>query len=200
MACRNVWVLAPDQPRHPFDDGHVGAESSIHLRELETDVAPTDDHQMFRQTVERQHRRIGEVWHLADARKIRHDGAAADVEKNTRRRQQLIADTNGVRRLEAGVPHEHTAAGHAVEPFLYPAARVAGDRIGPRLHARHVDTDRAVRNDAVVGAATGEMRGICAGDERLGRHATGVDAGAAEQLSLDDGDGHAGLRQPASQR
>ena len=44
------------------------------------------------------------------------------------------------------------------------------------------------------------MGGIGAGDQRLGRHAAGVDAGAAEQVPLDDGHGHAGLGQSRGQR
>ena len=48
--------------------------------------------------------------------------------------------------------------------------------------ARHVDADRAVERHAVIGGAAREVRGIGAGDQRLGRHAAGVDAGAAEQL------------------
>ena len=57
-----------------------------------------------------------------------------------------------------------------------------------------------LEDDAVVGGAPGEVRGVGAGDERLGRHAAGVDAGAAEQLALDEGDFHAGAGQPAGER
>ena len=44
------------------------------------------------------------------------------------------------------------------------------------------------------------MRGIGAGDQRLGRRAAGVDAGAAEQVALDQRDLHAGAGQPAGER
>ena len=60
--------------------------------------------------------------------------------------------------------------------------------------------DVAVQHDAVVGGAPREMRRVRAGDQRLGRHAAGVHAGAAEQLALDERDRHAGAGQPAGER
>ena len=50
-----------DQARALLDDGDLGAEAAVHLRELEPDVAAADDHQVARQRVEREHRRVGEV-------------------------------------------------------------------------------------------------------------------------------------------
>src|SRR3546814_10711253 len=44
------------------------------------------------------------------------------------------------------------------------------------------------------------MRGPRAGDQGLGRHAAGVDAGAAEPLAFDQRDRAARLRQPPGQR
>ena len=54
--------------------------------------------------------------------------------------------------------------------------------------------------DAELGAAPRDVRGVGARDQRLGRHAAGVDAGAAEQLALDQRDRHAGGGQPAGER
>jgi hypothetical protein len=42
--------------------------------------------------------------------------------------------------------------------------------------------------------------GIGAGDKRLGRHATGIDAGSAELLPLDEGDFHARLGESGRER
>ena len=90
---------------------------------------------------------------------------------------------------------------HAAQPVLDAVrARCAETVICARLDARHVDADRAVEHDAVVGAAPRQMGGIGAGDQRLGRHAAGVDAGAAEQLALDQRDLHAGAGQPPGER
>ena len=110
----------------------------------------------------------------------------------------LVADADRVGRLEARVAVEHRAAVHAAQPALD-----AGARRSPRPRrrapspSRHVDRGRRRRRDAVVGAAPREMRGVGAGDQRLGRHAAGVDAGAAEQLPLDEGHLHAGARSAA---
>src|SRR5205085_6163266 len=57
-----------------------------------------------------------------------------------------------------------------------------------------------IEHDAVLGAAPGEGRGIGAGDGRLGGHAAGVDAGAAEQMALDQGHRHPGGGEPAGER
>ena len=63
-----------------------------------------------------------------------------------------------------------------------------------------MSTRTAVEHDAVFGGAAGEVRGVGAGDQRLGRHAAGVDAGAAEQLALDERDLHPGAGQAAGER
>ena len=46
---RDVLVLARDQARPLLDDGHLGAEAAVHLREFEPDIAAADDDQMPRQ-------------------------------------------------------------------------------------------------------------------------------------------------------
>ena len=60
--------------------------------------------------------------------------------------------------------------------------------------------DRPPSDDAEIGGAARQVGGIGAGDQRLGRDAAGVDAGAAEELALDERDGHARGGQPAGQR
>ena len=46
IACRDVLVLAPDQPIGHLDDRHFAAETPEHLTELEADIAAADDDQM----------------------------------------------------------------------------------------------------------------------------------------------------------
>ena len=96
-------------------------------------------------------------------------------------------------------PLDHRAAGHRAQPALDPVARFADDGVGAGAHARHVDADRP-GDHAEVGAAAREVRGVGAGDHGLGRRAAGVHAGAAEQVSLDQRDGHARAGQPSGQR
>ena len=40
---RDILVLAGGEPRPLLDDRHVSAEPAVHLRELECDVAASDD-------------------------------------------------------------------------------------------------------------------------------------------------------------
>src|SRR5262249_58932077 len=48
---RNVLILASDQPRSHFHDSDAAAEATVHLRELEPDVAAADHDQMIGQEI-----------------------------------------------------------------------------------------------------------------------------------------------------
>ena len=183
---RDVLVFAPDQPRRLLDDRDLGTKSAVHLRELEADVAATDDDQMARQPIERDHARVGEERHVLDARHVRHECPPADVEEDPRRAEQLIADADGRRALEARVPPQQRAAFHAEEPLLVTGAGVGGHRPGALGDPLHVDGNAALQDDAEVGRAARDVRGVRARHQCLGRHAAGVDAGAADQFPLDD--------------
>ena len=54
--------------------------------------------------------------------------------------------------------------------------------------------------DPVFGAAPRQVSGVRAGHQRLGRDASGVDAGAADQFALDHRDALPGCRQSTRQR
>jgi len=69
-----------------------------------------------------------------------------------------------------------------------------------RLDLLHIDGDRAGDRHAEVGGAAGEVRGIGARHQRLGRRAAGVDARAAEAMALDDSNALTCSRQPVRQR
>ena len=197
---RNPLVLAGDQARPLLDDRDLGPEAPVHLRELEPDVAAADDDEMLGHPVEAQDRAVGQVIDLTDARHVGHGGAPADVDEDAGRRQQRLPDPDRVRALETGVPLHDRAAGHAAQPLLDARTRIGGDGVGPRLDARHVDLDGAVEHDAVLAAAAREMGRIGARDHRLRRRAAGVDAGAAEEIPLDDGDRHFGPGEPIGER
>ena len=104
-----------------------------------------------------------------------------------------------VGRLEAGVAAITVQPGIARSQRSTPSRDSRDHGVGARPHARHVDADRP-GDDAEVGGAAREVRGVGAGDQRLGRHAAGVHAGAAEQLPLDERDRHARGGQPPGQR
>ena len=89
---------------------------------------------------------------------------------------------------------------HAAQPVLDAAARARHHGVGARLDARHVHGDGALDDDAVVARAARQVRGVGAGDQRLGGHAPGVDARPAEQRPLDQRHLHAGAREPPGER
>jgi hypothetical protein len=115
---RDLFVLARDEARGLLDDRHLRAEASVHLRELKPDVAAADDDQVHGQLVEFEHRAVGEEWDFADAGHVGHKGAPADVDEDVRRGQQLIADANPIRPLEACVPFDDGAADHVAQALL----------------------------------------------------------------------------------
>ena len=145
--------------------------------------------------LQREHRCVREEGNFADARDRRPGGAPADVDEDARRGQHLVADTHAITCLEARVALDHGAAGHAAQALLDAGAGIARHRIGARLDAAHVHAHGTVEDHAVVRPASREVGGVSAGDERLRRHATGVDAGAAEEMPLDERHCHAGRGQ-----
>ena len=69
----------------------------------------------------------------------------------------------------------------AAQPARQTVDGIAHDRILAPLHLRHVDADRAVDGHPVVAAAARDMGSPRARDQRFGRDAAVVDAGAAER-------------------
>ena len=163
-----------------LDDRHLGAEPPVHLREFKTDIAAADDDQMLGEPVESEHRGVGQIRRLVDAGEGGHGGASANIDEDSRRGQSFLADGHRIRRHKTRVTADDRATLHAAEPIFDPGASFRGNGIRPRLHACHVDAGWRIQHDPVIGGAPGEVGGIGAGDERLGRHAAGVDAGTAK--------------------
>lgn len=57
----DIGVFSRDEARRALDHRHLCAEAPVHLRELEADVAPTEDDQVRGHEVERHHGGAGEV-------------------------------------------------------------------------------------------------------------------------------------------
>ena len=171
IAVGDVLVLAADQARALLDHRHLGAEAAEHLRELEPDVAAADDDQVAGQRVEREHRAVGEVGDVV--RRPGRSGTAARPPTLMKMRVggERSSPTLTVRGpVEAGVAAEHGAALHAAAASSRARARASPTIASlARLDRGHVDADRPPMRDAVVGGAAGEMRGVGAGDQRLGR-------------------------------
>ena len=148
--------------------------------------------------VEVQDADVGEVVDVGQAGDVGHHGAATDVEEDPVGLEHLVVDPDGVRSLEPGVPADQRAALHAVEPGLDAVPIVEHDGVLARLDLCDVDRDLAGA-DTVLGAASGHVCGVRAGDQRLGRNAAVVDARAADELALDHCDGLPCGGQPAGE-
>src|SRR4030095_5660604 len=95
---------------------------------------------------------------------------------------------------------EHCAVVHLFQPGLNPAARLLHDGVPARFHPCHVDTHFAANVHSKLRPAPREVRGVGAGDHRFCRCAAGVDARAAEQFPLYDGDLPAALSEPSREK
>ncbi len=195
---RDILVFARNQPRAALDDRHLRAEAAIHLGEFQPDITAAQHDQMVGQAVQRHHVAVGEVGSFCQPRQIGDGGAPADIEEDPGRGDRLIADLEDFGCLEAGMAGHHRAALHAAQPFFDSAARLHRHLAGAGGDFLHIDGNIA-RRDAEIGAAAGQMGGIGAGHQRLGRHAAGIDAGAAEIFAFDQAHGFTGAGQAAGQ-
>ncbi len=195
----DLLVFATDQPRPHLDDGHLGAEPAKHLSELEADVAAADDQEMPWHRVQIHHRAVRKERDSIQSLQGRDGGAPADVDEDPIGAQHLVRHRDLRGAAEPGVSRKDVAARQTAKPLLHAAARPLGDRVFPLLDAPHVDAHAAADEDAVVAGAPCQVSGIGARHHRLRRDAARVDARAAESMALDDGDRHAGLRQPLRQ-
>jgi hypothetical protein len=152
-----------------------------------------------RDCIELEDRRVGEIVDGVDTRHVGHARAAPDIDEDARRLQEALADPDEIRTLEARVPFDQGKTVHAAQPFLDAGARVVRDRVGPGFHPRHVDPDRTLDRDPIVGAPPGKVGGVRAGDQCLGWDAAGVDAGSTDQIPLDDCNLHPGCGQAPGQ-
>ena len=94
---------------------------------------------------------------------------------------------------------EDCAVVHFFQPGFKPAARLR-TIASRRAFTRVMSTLHFAANvHSKLRPAPREVRGVGARDHRFCRRAAGVDACAAEQFPLDDGDLPAALREPASE-
>ena len=154
---------------------------------------------MLRQSVEFEDRHVSQKVDVCQPWNVGHHRTAADIEKNALGVQDLIPDPQRVRIGELGMTTNDGAVVHAVKPVFDTFAVAQHDGVFAGLDLRHVHADRS-GVDPVFGTAARKMRGLCTGHQCLGRDASGVDAGAADQLALHHGNGVTGRGQPACQR
>ena len=147
---------------------------------------------MVRQKIDRHHRRIGQIRDLVDAGHRRHHCSPADIEENALGCEPLAAYLDLARREKPGMPAVKGDVRCVLEGRGQPVARPCHDRILARLDLPHIDADFAGDRDPVIGRTPRQLCGIGARHQRLCRRAAGIDAGAADEIALDDRDLHPG--------
>ena len=196
----HIFVLARDEALGHFDDGHFAAEATVHLREFESDIAAADDEQMIRQKVHLHHAAVRQKRDLIEPRHVRDKGARAGVDENALGLEQMVVNAHGPWALESRMAPKDRAVGKTLHPLSHALARRTGDLVLARLDARHIDPYRSAGVNPVLAGTACKMGDIGTGHQCLGRDAAGVDASAAEMLSLDDGDAKTFIRQAAGER
>src|SRR5882672_7364930 len=181
----DVVVFARQELAELLDHGDPGAEAAVGLRELEADVAAAHDDEVLGRLVQLHHRAVGQVRHLADAGEIGHERAAADIEKDPVRLQRPALDIEGARTGEARMAADQRDVLHPLDPIGHGVRRFLDDAVLARLDRLHVHAHLA-GDEAVFAAASRRVHGARRGHQRLGGDAADVDAGAADELALDD--------------
>src|SRR4030095_7241475 len=95
---------------------------------------------------------------------------------------------------------EDSAVVHFFQPGLKPAARLLHDGVAARFHPWHVDTHFAAYVHSKLRPAPREPRAVDTRHCLFCRCAPGVDACAAEQFQLYDGDLPAALGEPSGEK
>ena len=76
---------------------------------------------------------------MIETRQSRHQGAAADIDEDVRRRQRSLADPHRIGVIEPGMALDDGAACHAAQPAFDAIARLVEDRVHARLDRGHID-------------------------------------------------------------
>src|SRR5215471_6731693 len=92
-----------------------------------------------------------------------------------------------MRPSESAVALINRATLEIFQPLLDTVTRAPGHMIFSSLDRLHIDDDLARDVHAEIGCTSRHMGGVGARHQGLGRRAAGIDASAAEQVALDDG-------------
>ncbi len=137
----HVLVVAANEAIAHLDHRDPAAETAVHLRELETDVAAADDDQVLGKKVELHHARACQIIDTVNARKVGHVGAGARVDKDPVGLEQHVVHPHGVGGFESSVAAIDRAVLHVLEPVRHAFIGLANDGVLARLDALHVHVD-----------------------------------------------------------
>ena len=169
------------QPWTLLDHRRMRAEAAIHLGELQAYVTSPDDDEMFRHGVEFENSDISQVVDVGQPRHVGHGRSSADVEEHLAGLEQSTVDATVWGPSNLAWPRMKVSRSMPSNHDWTLTRSIPRDLVLARLDSWHVDGDLA-RTDAVVGAAAGQMSSVGTCHQRFGR----VDAGAADQLALDE--------------
>ncbi len=188
---RNRVVFDRHETRQELDDGHIAAEPAKDGREFDADRAASEDDDG-----------LGNVLQ-ADRFVTGDDSLAVDRDARNAARLRSGGDDNLARRgehlrlavsnLDPALAREPAAALDPVdlvllEEELDAAGQALDDLVLARLHLRHVDANRRLTDrQAPVLPLLRNFEGVRVFEERLGRDAPPIEAGAAKRRGpLDD--------------
>ena len=181
-----------NEPRRHFNNRYPAPKPAVHLAEFEADKATADNDEMARQKVDVHHRRIRQVGHFVYAGHRRHQRPAADIDKDPFSPQPLAGDFHLLRRCEPGMATVERDVCGVFEGRGAPVSCRRDNRILAGFNPPHVDADITSDHHTILGGAPRDPRGIGAHYHGLGRGAAGIDAGAADEMELNDGHLHPG--------
>jgi len=181
-----------------LEDGDFASETAVRLCELETNVATTDDDEMFGEAVQLEEFDIGEGLGFAQAGDGRDGGVRAQVEEDAladdRARASVVeANLKGFGAGEAGFTHHELSVGFAIVLQVSRDQRFDHLAFAPP-DGLHVDRDRTGDGAKLTGM-TCEVGDLRAPNFIFRRKAIDVWAGAADPSALDDYGWLAQLRQ-----
>jgi hypothetical protein len=135
---------------------------------------------------------VGEVGNVFETGEIGSGGTAADIDEDLIGSKGLACDLHFVRGEKFCLAVDDGAAFGVGEHLAKAVAGVLHDLVGAGLDLGEGNGDVTVYVDAEFCGFAGAMGYLRAGDQGLGGCAARVDAGAAEDVALDERDGLTG--------
>src|SRR5437899_162463 len=105
-----------NQPGTHLDDRDLAAETPVHLRELETDIAASDDDQVGGEEIHIHHGGVGQILYLVEAGHAGDYRPPSYINENPLRGEPLGAHAHFEGSFEAGGALIYRAVLHALQP------------------------------------------------------------------------------------
>ena len=193
---RHVLVLPCQQPRSPFHQAHLCAQSRKGLAQLTTHGAATEHHDApWQAAALRQLRpqclasgkanvlKSGHIWHHRLGACCDHDATGPNALHRLLRACHLYGP--GVDNCRVALEYVHAQGGVALDAVV---RRDVGDHLGDARHQRRKVKLRGARLQPKLRGGAHLVRYFGALDKGLARHAAGVQTVAAQGAGFHQGD------------